>query len=178
MKKTVLALGLFTFLSGAMAQAKNTAAPAPQSTWDKIKENISLSYYAEIYGRKFKDITDSNAEAIYSSVSIGYKVGKGRITLNPRFEINDTTTDTEGKHRPRAVMVNPRIGYSQLLYTSDSFSIFNSSRLEFGVNKARTRDNRLVKLKQYNAISFNLNKRNTLDIGVELYLWIYDGGKE
>lgn len=180
MKRSLLALGVFAFAAGAIAQTTSNklTTNVGQSTWEKIKENASVTYYAEVYGRKFDDLGNNDSEAIYSSVGLGYRVGKGRININPRFEVYETLSNTDGSSRGRAIMLNPRLGYSQLLYSSDKFSIFNSSRLEFGINEAKSERNRLVKIKQYNAISFNLNKKNTLDFGLELNRWIYDGGKE
>lgn len=180
MKRSLLALGVFAFAVSAMAQsgANISSTNTSQSTWNKIKENASFTYYGEVYGRKFDDFSNHDREAIYSSLGLGYRVGKGRLTLSPRFKLYETTTTPDGETRGHAEMINPRFGYSQLLYKNDNFSIYNSSRLEFGINEAKTERNRLVKIKQYNAISFNLDKRNTLDIGLELSRWFYDGGKE
>lgn len=176
MKKTLLALATSAISTIALAQSTNViTTSASQSTWSKIKENFSFSYYAELAGREFSDAGNSSKESIYSSVNFGYNVGKGRISVNPRFTVYETSKDAKGQDRDQTQMKNPRVGYSQVLYSNDAYSIFNSSRLEIAVTDRDKDLNHLVKLKQYNSISFNLNSRNTLDFGVELYRWITDG---
>lgn len=180
MKKTILALATAAISTVAFAQSATNVitTSASQSTWEKIRQNTSLSYYGEFSGRTFANKEGGTSDYFYNSISLGYKVGKGKVFINPRFESYTTTTDSSGEARGNMAMLNPRMGYSGVIYGTDKYSIFNSSRLEIGINEARTERNRLVKIKQYNAISFNLDSRNTLDLGVELNRWFYNGGNE
>lgn len=180
MKKTALLLlgSVFTLSSFAQSTTATSTKNVSTNTLQKIKENIGLSYYNELYGRTFNDGKGSEKEALYNSVNLSTKIGEGKIALKGRFEVYETEKDAAGKKRSQAVMLNPRLTYSQVLLKNNNYTVFNGTTTEFGINDAKTKNNRLVKIKQYNGIDFDLNKRNTLTLGAELNRWFYDGGKE
>jgi hypothetical protein len=170
MKMLISAITALSLTASSFAQT-NTSTARTKGTIEKLKEKLSINYFADITTPSINS-ENVNGLNVFHSFSFNTKVGNGYVfRINPRFITH--ATDGENGDRNQYQALDPQFGLSKVTYSSadGKSSLFTLLRGSLAMIDRYNADNdttRLGALRLYNSYGITLSSRDTIAFGLEI----------